>query len=166
MTYDQPASIMSVHPYDCQCLLNVYNKYVKKEEDDLIDDIDRLFVSPICGEQLLGTRDSQSDTIVGLNIGIKEEQQGPLYRLSRELTSFLKLPTGTALPRNTIPKLLHEYFVNNNLIDPENNKIILPDAKLIALFKLNPSDKLGYFNLMHYVKPHVSKVFPEGYGLK
>jgi chromatin remodeling complex protein RSC6 len=77
--------------------------------------------------------------------------------LSEELCKFLGVPAATQLGRSEVAKLVHGYVVKNNLQKPTNKKVILPDANMKGLLKLQSTDELSYFNIMHYLKPHFIK---------
>jgi chromatin remodeling complex protein RSC6 len=73
--------------------------------------------------------------------------------ITDELAEFLGVPAGTQLPRTAVSKHFHNYFLENNLQNPENKKKINADAKVIALLGLQEGEEFGYFNLQHFLKP-------------
>ena len=77
--------------------------------------------------------------------------------ISDELAKFVGEPIGALLARTAISKKIHEYVKSNNLQDPNNRRIINPDAKLKKLLKVDAKDELSYFNLQKYLKPHFKK---------
>ena len=77
--------------------------------------------------------------------------------LSDELAAFLDLSPGSELPRTEVTRLLNKYIKDNNLQNPADKRTILPDAKLKGLLKVNEGDKVTYFNLQSFMKPHFKK---------
>ena len=77
--------------------------------------------------------------------------------ISDELAKFVGEPTGALLARTAISKKIHEYVKSNNLQNPNNRRIITPDAKLKKLLKTTGTEELSYFNLQKYLKVHFKK---------
>lgn len=77
--------------------------------------------------------------------------------ISDELAKFVSEPVGTMLARTAVSKKIHEYVKANDLQNPENRRIINPDAKLKKLLKIGANDELSYFNLQKYLKVHFKK---------
>ena len=75
-------------------------------------------------------------------------------KISDELAVFLGKPVGTEMARTDVSRLINSYLRINNLQDPQNGRVINPDAKLRALLKLGENDELTYFNLQKYMKHH------------
>ena len=78
-------------------------------------------------------------------------------RISDELAEFLGKAIGTEMARTDVSKELNVYIHANNLQDKDNGRIIHPDTKLTKLLKLSKEDKLTYFNLQKFMKPHFVK---------
>jgi upstream activation factor subunit UAF30 len=78
-------------------------------------------------------------------------------RISEALCSFLGKPNGTEMARTEVTKFLTTYVRENNLQDPTNKRIIVPDSKLQKLLSVKSGDSLTYFNLQRYMKPHFPK---------
>jgi chromatin remodeling complex protein RSC6 len=77
--------------------------------------------------------------------------------ISDELAKFVGEPVGTMLARTAVSKKIHEYVKSNNLQNPSNRRIIIPDAKLKKLLKTSGTDELSYFNLQKFLKVHFKK---------
>jgi len=77
--------------------------------------------------------------------------------ISDELAKFVGEPVGTMLARTAVSKKIHEYVKSNNLQNPTNRRIIIPDAKLKKLLKTSGTDELSYFNLQKFLKVHFKK---------
>ena len=77
--------------------------------------------------------------------------------LSPELCTFLDVDTDTQLARTDVTKQITTYVKEHELQNPENKKIILPDAKLGSLLNVPSDETLTYFNLQRYMKVHFQK---------
>lgn len=76
-------------------------------------------------------------------------------KVSDEMCDFLKIERGIELPRHQVTKRLSEYIRANNLQLDSNRRIILPDAKLRKLLKLDDSVKeMAYAQMQTHIKPH------------
>ena len=53
--------------------------------------------------------------------------------ISDDLCEFMELEKGSKVARTQVTQYLSTYIKDNNLINPENKKIIVPDAKLSKL---------------------------------
>jgi chromatin remodeling complex protein RSC6 len=73
-------------------------------------------------------------------------------KLNDELCTFLNLPLNSELPRTKVTSELHSYILTNKLQNPDNRKIISPDAVLKKLLKMEDGEELGYFNLQKHMK--------------
>jgi chromatin remodeling complex protein RSC6 len=78
-------------------------------------------------------------------------------KISPALAQFCGVTAETLLSRTDVTRKIAEYIKTNNLQNPENRREILADATLTSLFALTSEDKLNYFNLQRYVKPHFIK---------
>jgi chromatin remodeling complex protein RSC6 len=74
--------------------------------------------------------------------------------LSDELCTFLGLSQGSELSRTAVTRLLNQYIKDNKLQNPEDKRTILPDDKLKELLRLSGEEKVTYFNLQSFMKPH------------
>jgi chromatin remodeling complex protein RSC6 len=83
-----------------------------------------------------------------------------LYLISDELAEFFKVPQGTEMSRPMFSSELKKYVKENSLEEPTNKNKILPDDKLIAVFKLTPEkiSKLTYFNIQKEMSSHLSEI--------
>jgi upstream activation factor subunit UAF30 len=61
------------------------------------------------------------------------------------------------LSRTDATRKIAAYIKEHNLQNPDNRREILSDATLTSLFSLTKEDKLNYFNLQRYIKPHFIK---------
>jgi len=77
--------------------------------------------------------------------------------LSEPMCQFLEVESGTELPRTEVTRRVNQYVKDHSLQNPENKKIILPDAKLKGLLYLSDDDELTYFNLQSFMKIHFLK---------
>ncbi|MCK4934308.1 MAG: type I DNA topoisomerase [Simkaniaceae bacterium] len=82
----------------------------------------------------------------------KVARKMPSYPLSPELSSF----TGEAeMTRGNVTKKVWEYIKANNLQDPKNKRLIVPDAKLTKIF--GSSDPIDMMKLAGILSPHFLK---------
>lgn len=77
--------------------------------------------------------------------------------ISDELAKFVGEQPGAMLARTAVSKKIHEYVKSNDLQNPSNRRIIIPDAKLKKLLNTKGTDELSYFNLQKYLKVHFKK---------
>ena len=75
--------------------------------------------------------------------------------LSDELCEFMDCEKGTKRARTQITKYLNLYIDENNLKNPENKRIIVPDAKLRKLLGDEIEGvELTYFTIQKYMNKH------------
>ena len=79
------------------------------------------------------------------------QKPGPV---SPELATFLSLAKDELISRTDVTRRINDYFKENKLKDPSDNRKILPDEPLLKLLKMNDTDELTYFNLQKYMKVH------------
>jgi len=78
-------------------------------------------------------------------------------KISEELCSFLGLAPNTEISRTQTTRLLTAYIRSKDLANPENRRFILPDEPLRKLLRVPAAEKLSYFNLQKYLRPHYVK---------
>lgn len=80
-------------------------------------------------------------------------------KITNELAEFLNLDKDIEISRTDVTSLICKYIKDNNLQNPDNKKIILPDEKLKKLFHgyLSDEDQLEFFNIQSYLKYHFIK---------
>lgn len=75
--------------------------------------------------------------------------------ISNEMCDFLKLEHGTLQGRNVVTTAIHNYIVTNDLRDPDDRRIILPNAILKKLLHIEDREIiLSYFNVQTFLKIH------------
>jgi upstream activation factor subunit UAF30 len=75
--------------------------------------------------------------------------------LSDELCEFMDCEKGTKQARTQITKYLNLYIDENNLKNPENKRIIVPDTKLRKLLGDEIEGlELTYFTIQKYMNKH------------
>ena len=78
-------------------------------------------------------------------------------QISKELSEFLELENeNVKISRTDVTSRIIKYIKDNQLQDPSNKKIIIPDEKIKHLFgeHLKEDDILQFFNLQSYLKYH------------
>lgn len=78
-------------------------------------------------------------------------------KISPALAKFCGVPADHMLSRTDATRKIAAYIKEHNLQNPDNRREILSDATLTSLFALTKEDKLNYFNLQRYIKPHFIK---------
>ncbi len=78
-------------------------------------------------------------------------------KISPALAKFCGVSAETQLSRTEATRKIAAYIKEKDLQNPENRREIRADATLTALFSLTAEDKLNYFNLQRYIKPHFIK---------
>lgn len=78
-------------------------------------------------------------------------------KISPALAKFCGVSADTMISRTDATRKIAAYIKEHNLQNPENRREILSDATLVSLFSLTSEDKLNYFNLQRYIKPHFIK---------
>ena len=76
-------------------------------------------------------------------------------KITNELCAFMQLPDESTSTRNAVTTFMTEYIRKNNLQDMTDRKRIQLNDDLAALFKINVTDNLTYFNL----HKHISSLF-------
>ena len=75
--------------------------------------------------------------------------------ISNELCEFMGIEQGSKLARTQVTQYLSSYIKDNNLINPENKKIIIPNEKLAKLLGEDINNiELTYFNIQTYMNKH------------
>lgn len=76
--------------------------------------------------------------------------------VSQTLCLFMEQPLNTKISRTGATKYLMEYIKQNNLIDPNNKKVIVPDGRLWELIgdDARREDPLDRFNIQKYLNRH------------
>ena len=78
--------------------------------------------------------------------------------ISNELCEFMGIEQGSKLARTQVTQYLSTYIKDNNLINPENKKIIIPNEKLAKLLGEDINNiELTYFNIQTYMNKHFYK---------
>ena len=78
-------------------------------------------------------------------------------KISPALAKFCGVAADQMLSRTDATRKIAAYIKEHNLQNPDNRREILSDATLTSLFSLTTEDKLNYFNLQRYIKPHFIK---------
>ena len=74
--------------------------------------------------------------------------------LSEELCTFLHLDPGSEMSRTSVTRMLNQYIKEKNLQDSADRRTIIPDDSLRSLLRLTGDEKITYFNLQSFMKPH------------
>jgi hypothetical protein len=82
-------------------------------------------------------------------------------KISPALAKFCGVTAETMISRTDATRKIAAYIKEHDLQNPDNRREILSDETLITLFALTSEDKLNYFNLQRYIKPHFIKEIKE-----
>jgi upstream activation factor subunit UAF30 len=76
--------------------------------------------------------------------------------VSETLCLFMEQPINTKISRTSATKFLMDYIKTNNLIDPNNKKVIIPDNRLWELIgdDARHEEPLDRFNIQKYLNHH------------
>jgi chromatin remodeling complex protein RSC6 len=100
----------------------------------------------------------QSNKIEKKNIKKKTQLQCGFIKpraISNEMCDFLEIEHGTLEGRNVITTAIHNYIVSNDLRDPDDRRIIVPNDALKKLLHIENQDIiLSYFNIQTFLKIH------------
>lgn len=77
--------------------------------------------------------------------------------LSDEMYEFLNITKGEKVPRKDVTRMMNDYITKNELRNPEDKRIILPNDVLKKIFNSNDTNTVTYFNLQSYIKHHFIK---------
>lgn len=78
--------------------------------------------------------------------------------ISDDLRNFLGLNKDELIARTQVAKRVSEYIKEQGLKNPTNNKEIIIDKKLAALFKVDEKTKIEFFKIQSYLTNHFIKV--------
>jgi upstream activation factor subunit UAF30 len=78
--------------------------------------------------------------------------------ISDELCEFMNIEKGSKVARPQVTQFLTNYIQNNNVVNPDNKKFIVPDEKLTKLLGDDIKDiELTYFNIQTFMNKHFLK---------
>lgn len=78
--------------------------------------------------------------------------------VSKELCEFLNLDSNEKYNRVTVTKKVCDYIKNNNLCDPNDKRVIVPDEKFKTVLNYKEEHPpLTYFRLQTYLKTHFTE---------
>jgi chromatin remodeling complex protein RSC6 len=81
-------------------------------------------------------------------------------KISDELCKFMGLSSGAEVARTEVTQAVIKYIREHSLQNPENKKIIKPDATLKKLLDVKSGDEVTYFNLQKFMNRHFQKKTP------
>jgi len=77
--------------------------------------------------------------------------------ISQELSDFINTDVNTKVARTDVTKRISAYIKDNNLQNPLDKRIIIPNESLKKLFEgYDDTHKLSYFNLQRFISHHYS----------
>lgn len=94
------------------------------------------------------------------SVGTKKTPSGfaKPTKLSDALCDFLGVEHGTEMARTDVTRSINAYIKEKGLQDKEDKRKIHPDAKLLTVLTVKPTDTLTFFNLQTHLKGAFLKV--------
>ncbi len=75
--------------------------------------------------------------------------------ISQELADFIKADVNAKIARTDVTKRISSYIKDNNLQNPDDKRVIIPNECLKNLFKdYDDTSQLTYFNLQKFISHH------------
>ena len=78
-------------------------------------------------------------------------------KISDELCAFMSEPDGSEVARTEVTRFIIKYIKENELQNPENRRIIVPNEELGKLLGISDNDEVNYFNLQKFMNRHFHK---------
>jgi len=79
-------------------------------------------------------------------------------QVTNELCFFMEKEPGTMISRTDATKYLMKYISDNHLQNPENKRVIIPDAKLsVLLGETSHNVDITHFTIQRYINLHFVK---------
>jgi chromatin remodeling complex protein RSC6 len=78
-------------------------------------------------------------------------------KISDELCAFMSEPDGSEVARTEVTRFIIKYIKENELQNPENRRIIVPNEELGKLLGITDDDEVNYFNLQKFMNRHFHK---------
>lgn len=78
-------------------------------------------------------------------------------KISDELCAFMSEPPGSEVARTEVTRFIIKYIKENELQNPENRKIIIPNEELGKLLEITANDEVTYFNIQKFMNRHFYK---------
>jgi chromatin remodeling complex protein RSC6 len=76
-------------------------------------------------------------------------------KISNEMCDFMKISRGSEKSRTEVTRSINQYIKANNLNNPTNKRLIIPDATLKKLLSLKDNEQISFFHMQKYLTPHV-----------
>jgi chromatin remodeling complex protein RSC6 len=78
-------------------------------------------------------------------------------KISDELCKFMSEPEGAEVARTEVTRYIIKYIKDNELQNPENRRIIMPNDELKELLGSTETDEVNYFNIQKFMNRHFHK---------
>ena len=76
-------------------------------------------------------------------------------KISNEMCDFMKISRGSEKSRTEVTRSINQYIKANNLNNPTNKRLIIPDVTLKKLLSLKDNEQISFFHMQKYLTPHV-----------
>ena len=72
-------------------------------------------------------------------------------KISNEMCDFMDIPHGSSKTRTDLTRFINDYVKKNNLNNPQNKRMIIPDDTLKNLLKIEDGEQITYFEMQKYI---------------
>jgi len=77
--------------------------------------------------------------------------------ISDELCKFMSVDNGTKVARTEVTQFIIKYIEQFDLQNKSNRQLIIPNQPLCALWKINDTEEVTYFNIQKFMNQHFIK---------
>jgi len=75
-------------------------------------------------------------------------------KISDEMCAFMKIENGSERSRTDVTRFINSYVKENNLYNPVNRRIIIPDPVLKKILRVGDNDEVSFFKLQSLLSNH------------
>lgn len=75
-------------------------------------------------------------------------------KISDEMCEFMKIENGSERSRTDVTRFINSYVKENNLYNPVNRRIIVPDPVLKKILRVGDNDEVSFFKLQSLLSNH------------
>jgi chromatin remodeling complex protein RSC6 len=75
-------------------------------------------------------------------------------KISDEMCAFMKIENGSERSRTDVTRFINSYVKENNLYNPVNRRIIVPDPVLKKILRVGDNDEVSFFKLQSLLSNH------------
>lgn len=75
-------------------------------------------------------------------------------KISDEMCAFMKIENGSERSRTDVTRFINSYVKENNLYNPVNRRIIVPDPVLKKILRVGDNEEVSFFQLQKTISCH------------